>query len=277
MSPSYKKIFSRNNDFQHAEVLIRNRQKRTSFGEILVEGVIPINRLLKSSWQISSLFFSNSAELSRWARDVIKASRAEHHFELPRNLLAELSDKEEPSEILAIVKVPDDDLKRIEVKKVPLILVFDRPSSPGNLGSSIRSADAFGVDGIIVTGHAADVYDPASVRASRGSIFGVPIVRLPSQNELLGWLASFRKHYPILQIVGSSLDSAAIASKHDFKLPTVLVMGNETFGMSKAYQELCTCSVTIPMYGTADSLNVSCATSILLYEVTRQRATDSKL
>ena len=87
-------------------------------------------------------------------------------------LLAELGEKEAgPPELVAVVGMPDDDLDRITAGPGFLGVVLDRPASPGNVGSIIRSADAFGADGIIVTGHAADVYDPRAVRASTGSLF----------------------------------------------------------------------------------------------------------
>ena len=83
--------------------------------------------------------------------------------------------------------MPPDDLNRIPAVPRFLGVVLDRPANPGNVGSIIRSADAFGADGIMVTGHAADVYDPRAVRASTGSLFARPVVRCPSHREVIAW------------------------------------------------------------------------------------------
>src|SRR5260370_10740001 len=96
-------------------------------------------------------------------------------------LMRELGGKTDASpELLAVVALPEDDLARIPADPGMLTVVFDRPASPGNIGTLIRSADAFGASGVIIAGHAADVYDPKSVPASTSSLFSVPPVRVPS-------------------------------------------------------------------------------------------------
>ena len=144
--------------------------------------------------------------------------------------------------------------------------MLDRPTSPGNLGTAIRSCDAFAVDGVVITGHAVDLYDPKVVRATVGSFFAVPVVRLPSQHELLPWLDRLRQKAPDLRIVGTS--SSAETSVRDYACEgsRLFVFGNETLGLSAAYRELCDDVVRIPMAGTATSLNVSSALSIVLYQ-----------
>ena len=90
------------------------------------------------------------------------------------------SNKSEPSELLALVAMPADDLDRIPLSPDLLVVAFDRPASPGNLGSIIRSCDALGAHGVIMTGHSVDLYDPETISASVGSLFALPVVRLPS-------------------------------------------------------------------------------------------------
>ena len=150
-------------------------------------------------------------------------------------------------------------------------MVFDRPANPGNLGTVIRSCDALRVDGVIITGHAVDLYDPETIRATAGSFFAVPTVRLPSQNELVPWLEGLRRRLPRLQVVGTSAKAQSPSRSTISRAPTVLLIGNENHGLSENYRALCDAMVTIPMYGSATSLNVACATSILLYEIARQR------
>ena len=150
-------------------------------------------------------------------------------------------------------------------------MVFDRPASPGNLGTIIRSCDALHVDGLVITGHAADLYDPETISATTGSFFALPVVRLPSRKELMPWFATIEQTIGSFQIVGSSAKAEEEITTHDFTKPTILVIGNETWGLSAGYKELCDSIVRIPIYGSATSLNVACAASVMLYEIDRQR------
>ena len=271
MKPTITRIYSENADFQHIETLRRNRTKRHRSGEFFVVGVRPINQALAHGWTINGLVYSRDKRLSEWAEGVLATAGAKTHYELPAGLMEKLSQKDEPSELLAIVAMAADDLARIPVGDRLLAVVFDRPASPGNLGTVIRSCDALAVDGVIITGHAVDLYDPETIRATTGSFFAVPAVRLPSHSELIPWLDALRRRLPRLQVVGTSAKAAVRICDHDFTSPTVLLIGNENHGLSESYWALCDALVTIPMAGSSTSLNVACATSILLYEVARQR------
>jgi len=265
------KIYSENNDFQYAETLRRKREKRLRQREFFVEGVRPINQALKYNWHVRAWLYSREKPLSDWAENILRTSQAAVHYELPWHLHAKLSGKTEPSELIGLVRMPADDLARIPLTDQLLVVVFDRPASPGNLGTIIRSCDALHVDGLIITGHGVDLYDPETISATTGSFFALPTVRLPSQKELLPWLETVKQRRGGIQIVGSDEHGEHDLDAHDFTLPTLLVAGNETWGMSAAYRELCNAIVSIPIAGSASSLNVACATSILLYEIGRQR------
>jgi 23S rRNA (uridine2479-2'-O)-methyltransferase len=271
MAAKVARVWSANNAFQHVEVLKRNRHKRHRFQEFFVEGVKAINLALAHGWTFTTLIYSTDRPLSDWATDIIASSRAETHLDLVPHLMQQLSDKEEPSELVALVRVPEDRLTRIQPKAPMLVVVFDRPVSPGNLGALIRSCDALGADGMVVTGHSADLYAPETIRASMGSLFALPVVRQASHRDLVPWLATLAKDNGPLQTVGASGEAGMPLDAHDFTHPTVLVLGNETHGLSAAYRDLCDVLVRIPMRGAADSLNVACAGSIGLYEIDRQR------
>jgi 23S rRNA (uridine2479-2'-O)-methyltransferase len=265
------RIRNEDNDFQYAETLRRRREKRLRQREIFVEGVRQINQVLACGWSVRAFLYSPERRLSGWARDVLEAAGADVHYELPYTLQAKLSQKADASELIALVRMPDDDLGRIPVRDDLLVVVFDRPGSPGNLGTLIRSADALGAHGMVVTGHGVDLYDPETISASTGSLFALPSVRLPSHGELTPWLAELRGLLPGFQVVGSDEEGGVDVDTHDLTRPTVLVAGNETRGMSAAYRELSDAVVRIPIGGSASSLNVAAATSILLYEAARQR------
>lgn len=264
-------IHSENDVFQNIEKLRRSRDKRNKLGEFFFEGVRNINNTIKYNWKIKSFVYSNERKLSGWARDILKNSPAAIHYELPMSLMKKLSTKEDTSELLVIAEIPNDNLDKIKANKKFLCVIFDRPASPGNLGTLIRSSDAFGVSGLIITGHAVDVYDQEVISASTGSFFSLPIVRLPSHKELLPWIAAKRREIKDLQIVGTDERGTRTVDEYDFTKPTILLVGNETRGLSAAYKEIADAMVRIPMEGSASSLNVSSATSIVLYEVNRQR------
>jgi 23S rRNA (uridine2479-2'-O)-methyltransferase len=269
--PKVIKIHSENDVFQNIETLKRNREKRNKLKQFLIEGVRNINNALEYNWKINSFVYSSDKKLSGWASDILKGSKAETHYELPFKLLQKLSSKEDTSEILATVEIPKDDLHRIPLQNDFLVVVFDRPASPGNLGTLIRSSDALGANGLVITGHAVDVYDPETVSATTGSLFSVPVIRLPSQKELLVWVEKVKEVLNEVQIIGTDEKGSKSAAGHDFKKPTILLVGNETSGLSAAYKEMCDEMVKIPMHGSASSLNVACASSIILYEIDRQR------
>lgn len=270
-TPEIIKIYSENNDFQYIETLRRRREKRQRHREFFIEGVRPINLALKHQWTINAFVYAREKGLSDWATHILAQSRAQVHFELPLRLLEKLSNKSETSELLALVAMPEDDLGRISVAGDMVVVVFDRPASPGNLGTILRSCDALHAAGLIITGHAVDLYDPETISASTGSLFAVPAVRLPSHKELLPWVEDLRERLGYVQVVGSSEDAQAELADHSFAFPLLLVVGNEKWGMSAGYQDLCDIVVKIPIYGSASSLNVASATSIFLYEIDRQR------
>jgi TrmH family RNA methyltransferase len=187
-------------------------------------------------------------------------------------LLAELGEKEAgPPELIAVVGMPADDLDRIPAGPGFLGVVLDRPASPGNVGSIIRSADAFGADGIVVTGHAADVYDPRAVRASTGSLFARPVVRAPSHREVAAWVTAQRARGCPIVLTGTDEHGDRDVFDIDFTQPTLLVVGNEGAGLSNGWRDLCDQMVRIPMSGAASSLNAANAATAVLYEITRQR------
>ena len=273
MTPRVLKVSTANIAFQRLEVLRRNRTKRRQYGEFLVEGVRAINGALAAGWEVRSFCYARGRQLSRWASSILDASAAESHLEIAPELYDQVSEKEEPSELLAVVAMRPDSVDRIPTSAGMLVVVVDRPGSPGNLGTLIRSCDAFGVAGVVVTGHGVDPYDPTVLRASVGSFFAVPCVALPSHREVAVWVGEMRRAWPALTLVGTSARASVAARDFGWGAEVVLVVGNETSGMSHAYREMCDAVVTIPMRGTATSLNAAVATSILLYEIDSRRRT----
>jgi 23S rRNA (uridine2479-2'-O)-methyltransferase len=270
MKPKRVMLYSKNNHYQHLEVLKQNRYKRHAYHEFFVEGVRSLNEAIKNKWRIRAFAYSREKRLSDWAAGILANSRADVHFELPDDLMNELSDKEDASELVAVMEMPEDDLGRIPLKGNMVVAAFDRPSNKGNLGTIIRTCDALGCQGLVVTGHAVDLYDPETIRASMGSLFCLPVIRLPSHNELMAWAGSVKKNHPDLQIVGSSAKGTVALAECEFSKSVLLLIGNEAMGLSQKYKEQCDALVKIPMSpnSSASSLNVACAASIMLYAIT---------
>jgi tRNA G18 (ribose-2'-O)-methylase SpoU len=264
---AHQRVASRNARFQQWQTLLTNRQKRQRAGRFLVQGVRPLTLAADQGWRIEELLLDDDRRLSRWAEEFLDATDAEV-IALPSDMLAELGEKDQDTapELLAVVAMPPDDLTRGPITADFLGVTFDRPAQPGNLGTLIRSADAFGASGVVVTGHAADVYDPRTVRASTGSLFGLPTVRAQSHREVLDWLSGTG-----VTIVGTDEDGDTDIEDYDFGAPTMIVVGNEAVGMTTAWREACDRVLSIPMRGTASSLNAANAATVVLYEAARQR------
>ncbi|WP_425563967.1 RNA methyltransferase [Nonomuraea longicatena] len=267
------RITTRNARFQQLEALLANRTKRTRAREFLVQGVRPISLAVEYGWPVHTLLYDDDREPSAWAGDLLRTTRAERVAMAP-DLLADLGEKSAaPPEVVAVVGMPADDLDRIPVAGDFLGVLFDRPTSPGNIGSILRSADAMGAHGLIVTGHAADVYDPKAVRASTGSLFALPAVRVPSPAEVMAWVRARRADGTPIVVVGTDEHGDCDVFDFDLTQPTLLLVGNETTGLSAAWRERCDTMVGIPMIGAASSLNAANAATAVLYEAARQRIT----
>jgi TrmH family RNA methyltransferase len=265
--PRVVRVGRTNNVFQHLEVLKRNRTRRRQYGEVFVEGVRPIQRLVDAGWPVRSVCSEDGRELSGWACSIVAACGAERHYRLAPELMEQLSDREQPSELLLVAELRVRRLEDVALPDDLLVVVLDRPASPGNVGTVIRSADALGAHAVVVTGHAADPYDPRAIRASMGSLFSLPLVEAGGPAELQRWLAG----RPGVQVLGTDSAGDAVLHQVDLRRPTVIVAGNEAAGASHGLRALCDTVVRIPMTGAADSLNMAVATSIVLYEAARQR------
>lgn len=256
---------TRNARFQQWQALLTNRTKRQRLGEFLVHGARPISMAVDRGWPVRALLHQAGRRPSRWAAELVQRCPTAERYALAPELLAELSEKGDGAELLAVAGMPPDDLGRIAVGPDFLGVVFDRPVSPGNIGTLVRSADSFGAAGVVVTGHAADVYDPKAVRASTGSLFALPVVRAAGPREVLAWLGG------AATVVGTDEAAPRELADCDLTGPVLLVVGNETAGLSAAWREACDVMVRIPMTGSASSLNAASAGTVALYEAARQR------
>lgn len=271
-------ITNKNNYYQRFEVLKTNRNKRYKYNEFLVEGVRSLKEAVANGWHIRSLIYDRN-NLSDWAKDMIHTVRTEVNYNLTPALLQELSGKADTSELMAVIRMREDSLEQVPLSANPFIVLFDRPSNKGNLGTMIRSCDALGADMLVITGHAIDLYEPDVVVAAMGSFFNLPVVRVADNKSLYQYIDGLKQKYPDFKVVGTTAHKEDPVWQADLSGPVMLMMGNETMGLNKAFKEYCDVLCTIPMSekSYATSFNVSCAGTVLMYEITRQRGmNDSK-
>lgn len=268
-----EKILTRNASYQKFEVLRSNRNKRYKYQEFLVEGVRNINRAIEKGWHIKSFLYAPETTLSDWAVNIIKKTPTETNYELSASLLKELSKKEDTSEVIAIVQMRSDNPDSLVFSRNPVIALFDRPSNKGNLGTVIRSCDALGVECLLITGHAVDLYDPDVVVSSMGSFFNMQVLRLTENQQVLQFISGMKKRYPTFQTIGTTAHKEHPIYDIDLTGPVLFMIGNETDGLCNTFKDCCDILATIPMAESsyASSFNVGCAATVMFYEAARQR------
>ncbi len=268
--PHIMRMERRNALFQEIGALKTNRSKRTATRLTVVEGVHPLEVARNEGVFFEHILYRADKPLSGWARDFIASCGAGSRVELSADLMEELSDRDEGSELIGVAA-----LKTLEPADVPteggFWAVLDRPASPGTLGAVIRTLDAFSASALFILGHAADPFDPQTIRASIGTVFSLPICPLEGPDALTRWVDGTRGAGVPVRIVGTSAKADVPLEDADLSAPTLLLFGNEKWGLSKALKSLADQVVTIPMSGSASSLNLACAATVCAWEVSRQR------
>lgn len=181
------------------------------------------------------------------------------------DVFVRLSERDNPAGIGAIVGTPETELSALPWREQGIYVALDEPADPGNVGTVIRTLDAVGAQGLILTGQATDPTHPGTVKASMGSMFSVPFCLVGSVSEVLAWARE--RH---VQVIATSAHARTNYWEAAYRRPLLLLMGSEREGLSQAALGASDLAVTIPMVGSATSLNLAIATSLLLYEVRRR-------
>jgi TrmH family RNA methyltransferase len=270
------KISTENAEYQIIQALKLNRTKRAGLGEIFIEGIESIKQAFKAKLEITRIITGDAKALSQWGQEFIRSNPAARFLELSGPLYEKLCDRAEPSEMLVTVKQRPPTLGEFlqsspgrALPENPFFLLFDRPGDTGNLGSVIRSFNSFGGDALFILGHGVDIYDPKVIRASLGSVFFTPVIPLQSNEELNSFIAD-QKRRNGLKVWGTDSTGSTPLSGVTLARPLLLILGNEAKGMSVALKQSCDETVSIPITGAVNSLNVASAASICMWEVFRQ-------
>jgi TrmH family RNA methyltransferase len=178
---------------------------------------------------------------------------------------AKLAFGEREDGIVVVAETPRRGLGDHRLPAKPLVAVLEGIEKPGNLGAILRSADAAGVDAVIVADCRTDLYNPNTIRASLGTVFRQNVCAATTE-DTIGWLRQLR-----LSIVAARPDADAVYTDADFRDGAAIVLGSEAQGLSEAWRAENVAAVRLPMHGLADSLNVSTTSAVLFYEALRQR------
>jgi TrmH family RNA methyltransferase len=250
-----------------AAVRLRDRRARESTGLTIVDGAREILRALDSGVRVESAFLAE--DLLRTADGFAVADRLRHRastLTVSPAVLAKVAFGERSDGIVAIVETPRATLADLVLPEDPLVVVVEGVEKPGNLGAVLRTADGAGAQAVIAADPRTDLFNPNAIRASLGTIFAMPVVSATSA-DTIAWLIE-RGIRPVAAIVDAATDYAAA----DLRGPLAIVLGSEADGLGVAWRDPSVVPIGIPMHGMADSLNVSIAAAVVLYEAVRQRA-----
>jgi len=262
-----EKITSLQNPRVKQLVKLRDRRDRDDAGLFLVEGYREVRRALEKGVRLNELYFSPDWFLGENEPALIDQARqaGAQLFELSKEAFAKCAYRDRPDGLLAVAAQWKHALDDLKLAAHPFLLVVESIEKPGNLGTILRSADAAGVDGVIVCDAVTDIFNPNVVRSSTGVLFSVPVVVADSAS-VHAWLKEKG-----VRIVATTPDTPNIYTKVDLRGPLAIVMGSEQYGLSDFWLKESNLTVRIPMAGQADSLNVAMATIITLFEAVRQR------
>jgi TrmH family RNA methyltransferase len=268
MSPAPTAITSLTNPRVKAAVRLRDHREREETGLTIVDGPRELLRALERAVVVEEAFVCAALIRTAEAETALEALRSSTGTitDVSEAVIARIGFGDRSDGVVAIVRSPSTQLADLVVGPDALVVVVESVEKPGNLGAILRTADAAGADAVIVADARTDIFNPNSIRASLGTIFTVPIAAAPSP-AVLDWLTAHA-----LRAVAARVDAATLYSEVELRGPLAVILGSEATGLSTAWSDPRVEGVRIPMLGAADSLNVSVAAAILLYEVHRQRS-----
>ena len=251
---------------------LRLRKHRQREGLYLIEGIRIVEEALTGGAPVETLVYAPELLVSDRARALLDRVDADQRLAISGDLFRILSQRDEPQGIAAAIRIQEPTPADIPLRDDLLVIVAHQLRDPGNLGTIIRTADATGATAVVIVEPSVDLYDPQTVRATMGSLYALPIVRLADEGALTRWVEDLRAAGLPLLVVASSAHAAQLHYEADYRRPLVLLVGSERNGLPQSVRGSADLQVRLPMSGRATSLNVAAATAALVYEIVRQRA-----
>ncbi len=256
-----KQINSVQNPFIKSLLQLQDKAKmRRESGTFLIEGKREIELALQGNYEIETILFV--AEMTSVA--TFKHLNAQF-IEISRDVYEKLAYRDSTEGLLAVAKTKSMKLANLKLSENPLILVAEAPEKPGNIGALLRTADAAGLDAVLIANPKSDLYNPNIVRSSVGCLFTNQIAT-GTTSEIIGFLKQRE-----ISIYCATLQDSQPYHMQDFTTPTALVVGTEATGLTQDWRDAACQNIIIPMQGAIDSMNVSVAAAVLIFEAKRQR------
>ena len=238
-----------------------NREQSASF---LIEGIREVEKAIKAGYEISKVIFNQSYLIDL---DLFKnLSDQCDLIQMDKKVFSKFACRDRVDNIVAVASLKSHHLVDLKLPEKPLIIVLESVEKPGNIGAVLRTCDAAGVDAVFICDAKTDLYNPNVVRSSLGCLFTNQIVVCSSSDAV----TYFKENN--IQVYVSHLESAENFFGLDYKQPTALVLGAESSGVSDYWLHAADQRIKIPMRGEADSMNVSNAAAVMIYEAFRQRS-----
>jgi TrmH family RNA methyltransferase len=246
---------------------LQSKKERAETGLFLAEGLKLVTDAFTAGWRVETLAYCDAVAGQPMVRQAIQTALAAGTdvVEVNEAVLEKIARRDNPQMVVAVIAQRFTSLPAADLKGTWVAL--EGIKDPGNLGTIIRTTDSVGASGVILLDDTTDPFAIEAVRATMGSIFHVPLVRMIRAD-----FAAFVERSKV-PVYGSHLAGAVDYRRIDYPEPAILLMGNEQSGLPEAYVALCTKVIKIPMAGQADSLNLAVATAVALYEMRRSRLT----
>ena len=243
--------------------LQKSARYRRETGLFAAEGLRVCEDAMRSGAVIQALFVTEASLQKSGGTGERLCAYAKTVYLLSDRLFAQISDTQTPQGVLGVIKTLDKSAVFDTINNGGKFLVLDNVQDPNNLGTVLRTAEAFGVSGVVMSADCCDAYNPKVVRGSMGAVFRLPLLTV---SELAAWLG----RYPRLQTYAAVVDShAQRVTEISFSEPCAVVIGNEGNGIRHDIIKACRHTMTIPMNGKAESLNASVAAAILMWEMVK--------
>lgn len=247
---------------------LRLEKERKIEGRFLIEGVHLCQEALLSDWEVEIVLFSSELAESAGVQKLVEefSRRRKEVFKVKKKESEKLADTKTPQGIVAVVRKKKFALSKDFLKETSLLLCLDNIRDPGNLGTIIRTADAAGVDGVLLSNGCVELYNPKVIRSTMGSVFHLPVIENLDFSEVI---SDVKKEG--FKIIISEVHEGKDYTKVNYPEKICLIIGSETSGISERILNLADEMVRIPVFGKAESLNASVAAGILLYEMVRNK------
>jgi TrmH family RNA methyltransferase len=263
----FMRITSSSNPRIKEAVRIRERRHTQEQNLFIIEGRRIIETAIEADADFREVFFTDHFGSKKEGRGMIEIieKKGANIFAVAEHVLTRMTDTEAPQGIAAVVSYEISSIDALPSRDKPLYAVVDGIQEPGNLGTIIRTADAAGVDAVILLEGTCDVFIPKVIRATAGSIFHIPIARAQAET-FVKWLRNMK-----IILAATSADAQKSVFDAELDGPVAFAFGNEARGVSNMIRDAADLSLKIPIYGRAESMNVAISAAVCLYEAARQR------